>query len=271
MDEEDVPCQRWKPGRVQSWRRPSEGGFDGDRYAVAPVRYQEARDFIEARHYSGSYPADRFRFGLYDKRDWWGLAGVAVLSIPARREVLTKVFPGLMPYRQSLELGRFCLDDSVPANGETWFLARVWRLARELGIRGVVSFSDPLRRVDKDGTVVFRGHIGTIYAAGNAVYTGRGTPRTLTVLRDGFVLSDRARAKILAGHSGHQYAEELLTSRGARPRRPGEDPAAWLPGALDSAGAKPVDHLGCHRYAFPLGPVEVGLPSLPYPKQLDAA
>ena len=53
-------------------------------------------------------------------------------------------------------------------------------------------FSDPLPRTRADGTVVMPGHLGTIYQAANAVYTGRGTPRTLTLLPDGTVFSDGA-------------------------------------------------------------------------------
>jgi hypothetical protein len=32
----------------------------------------------------------------------------------------------------------------VPANGESWFLARCWEMAARQGVRGVVSFSDPV-------------------------------------------------------------------------------------------------------------------------------
>lgn len=38
------------------------------------------------------------------------------------------------------------------------------------------------------------GHTGTIYAASNAVLTGRATPRTITVLPDGRTLSARTAA-----------------------------------------------------------------------------
>lgn len=261
-------CQRWNPGRVQSWRRTSEGGFDPARYEVAPIPERDAKAFVVGRHYTGTYPAARLRYGLYDVHDgWWVLVGVAVLSVPARREVLTRVFPGLDPYRESLELGRFVLDDSVPANAESWFLAQAFRMAASAGLRGVVSFSDPVW-----------GHIGIIYQAKGGAYTGRGTARTLTILRDGSVLSDRARSKILACDIGHEYAERRLITLGARPPRAGEPPKAWLAQALEDAGARKVRHPGCHRYAFTLGTtrrerrsVEVALPSGTYPKHLEAA
>ncbi len=118
-------CQRWRQRR-HSWRHRSEGGFDADRYDVAPLAEAEARTFVEVNHYAGSYPAARLRFGLYDG-PW--LVGVAVLAVPMQRRVLTAVFPDLEPYSESLELARFVLAEAVPANGESWFLARCWHLA----------------------------------------------------------------------------------------------------------------------------------------------
>jgi hypothetical protein len=273
-------CQRWKPGRVQSWRPASQGGFDPSRYEVAPLPEADAKAFVEARHYSGSYPAARLRYGLHEVSDYglWSLVGVAVLSVPAQARVLTNVFPGLEPYRESLELGRFVLADEVPANGESWFLAQCWQLAARTGIRGVVSFSDPMRRTNAAGVVVFGGHLGIIYQASNAVYTGRGTERTLTVLRDGSVLSDRARSKILARDKGHEYAERRLIALGARAPRAGENPAAWLHEVLDDTGARRVRHKGCLRYGFTIGEtrrqrlaVEIAPARLGYPKSLEAA
>src|SRR6202042_2664813 len=104
----------------------------------------------------------------------------------------------------------------VPANGESWFLGQCARQAASTGLRGLVMFSDPIPRRRADGTVVMPGHVGVIYQASNAIYTGRGTPRTLTLLPDGTVFSDRAAQKIRRQDSGHHYAEAQLTSLGAR-------------------------------------------------------
>ncbi len=207
---------RWNVSRVQTWRRPEDGGFNPGRYGVAQLLEAEAKAYVEGRHYSGSYPAARLRYGLYDLAgDCPELAGVAVLSVPASRRVLSSVFPGLEPYEESLELGRFVLDDSVASNGESWFLAQAFRLAAEDGIRGVVSFSDPVPRTTAGGSVIMPGHVGTIYQASNATHTGRGTPRTLALLPDGTVFSDRAKQKIRKGERGHEYAERRLVELGA--------------------------------------------------------
>lgn len=268
-------CLRWTDRR-HSWRHRSEGGFDRTRYEVAPILDDAtARAYCERNHYTASYPAARLRYGLYERGG--ALAGVAVLAVPARAAVLTAVFPHLVPYRESLELGRLVLADRVPANAESWMLARVWELAAREGVRGVVSFSDPLPRRRADGTVVTPGHVGICYQAANAVYLGRATPRTLTLLPDGTVFSDRARQKVRAGERGHRYAERVLERRGASPLRPDESPAAWLARALVTVGARTVRHRGNHRYAFTLDrratvvPV-AALPGLAaYPKRPDAA
>ena len=259
--------QRWDRGR-DAWVLPGRDHFQPGRYAVAPISEAAARAFVERHHYSGSYPAARLRYGLLEDGQ---LAGVAVLSVPVNERTLTRPFPGLQPYTQTLELGRFVLADSVGFNGESWFLARAFRLAAGDGLRGVVSFSDPVPRTTTAGLIVFPGHVGGIYQASSATYAGRGTARTLTLLPDGTVLSARALQKVRAGETGTDYVERLLVDHGARPRggRPGP---AWLAEALDDARARELRHPGNHRYLFRLGTpaerraIQLGLVAEPYPR-----
>jgi len=242
-------CQRWNH-QLASWRRVSEGGFDQRRYDVEPITEDVARSYILTHHYSGSYPAAKQRYGLFEAGE---LVGVAVLSVPARAAVLTTVFPDLEPYVESVELGRLVLEDRVPANAESWMLAQVFRQAAEKGIRGVVSFSDPVARTTLDGTAVFPGHLGIIYQSSNARFLGRSKARRLTLLPNATVFSDRARTKILSQTRGHEYAERQLVALGAAPMQPGEDPAAWLKRALVEANTRVLPHSGNLRYGFALG------------------
>jgi hypothetical protein len=278
----NLACQRWSDGRIMSWRRPSDGGFDPGRYGTGVIRDDHtARDFICRLHYSGSYVAAVHRYGLYDLAGPAPrLAGVAVLSVPPSKTALTAVFPFLEPYRESLELGRFVLCDEVPANGESWFYAEVRRLAAESGVRGIVAFSDPVPRTTSDGEEVKPGHVGTIYQASNGRYTGRCTPRTLVLLPDGTVFSARAAQKIRSQDQGHEYAERQLVNFGARPPHAGQAPADWLAAALDDIRVRRIRHPGNHRYAFALGTtrqaraaVAIDPSPQPYPKacfsQLD--
>src|SRR5262249_56211241 len=132
---------------------------------------------------------------------------------------------GIRDARDGLELGRFVLLNEVPGNGETWFLGRAFRFLRREGFAGVVSFSDPCRRTNQRGEQVFGGHVGWIYQAHNAVYLGRGTPRTLKLLPDGSVLSPRAMQKVRSGERGVGYVVRLLCGFGA------VEPVCWEPEA----------------------------------------
>jgi hypothetical protein len=265
-------CQRWTLRRA-SWRRTSEGGFDADRYSVAPIAEDDARAFVLGHHYSGTYPAARLRYGMFDWGAGGALVGVAVLGVPMRADVLTKPFPSLVPYRESLELSRLVLVDAVPANAETWFTARAFEHAAGLGLRGVVMFSDPLPRM-LHGVVTMPGHVGTIYQSlGRVRYTGRGTARTLTMLPDGTVLPARSMQKVRAGERGAAGVVARLLQLGAVPLA--GDPAEWLNRELARIGATKVRHQGNHRYAIPIGTraqarhTPIGLPSHPFPKQPD--
>lgn len=276
-------CQRWS-GRHHSWRHPRDGGFAPGEYAVEPVHDTLAGAFVAEHHYAGTLPAAKYSYGL---RRGGQLVGVAVLSVPMQKSVLTNVFPGLEPYKESLELGRFVLLNEVPANGESWFLGQLWRLAADDGVRGIVSFADPIPRrritveTGPDGEVLEReqlimpGHVGLIYQATNGIALGRSTARTLVyVPRRGVVLSARTMQKIRAQECGSDAAEKTLVTWGARPRVAGENPTTWLRRALDDIGAERTRHPGNHRYAWRIGRTRaerrtaIALQSTPYPKKV---
>lgn len=264
-------CQRWNGGQ-HTWRHTSEGGFDPARYSVEPLDETTAKAFVTGHHYSGTYPAAAQRYALLDGPL---LVGVLVLGIPASGRVLTAPFPELDPYTESLELSRLVLLDEVPANAETWFIARCFTEAAARGVRGVVSFADPVPRL-VNGQVLFPGHVGTIYQASNAVLAGRSTARTLTLLPDGTVLSARAMQKVRGQERGHRHVEQLLMAWGAPAPKAFGDPARWLIDALAVIGATKLRHRGNHRYCFRLGTpaqrrsIHLGLPATtPYPKLPD--
>jgi hypothetical protein len=253
--------QRWGAGR-DSYRPPAEPIRTREFDVEEIPRDREARAFVEAHHYAGTYPAARFRFGLYHRGD---LAGVAVFSHPCNDRTLTNVFPG--DSRSAVELGRFVLLDSVPGNGETWFLARTFERLRGAGIRGVVSFSDPMPRRAADGRLVFPGHLGTIYQAHNGAYLGRSRPATIRLLPDGSVLSNRAQQKLRARETGWRYVAGLLVAAGATAPEDGEDLGTWMNGWLPRL-TRAVRHRGNHKYAWTLAGRR--LSGLPYPKGVAA-
>lgn len=245
----DIPCER-----RHGWRHRSDGGFNPDRYGVALIGQPAAKSFILANHYAGSFPSDKYRFGMVDL--WLKkLCGVAVLSIPGgNNRVLTSVFPGLEVGVESLELGRVTLLDEVPPNGESHFVGEVLRIAAGLGVRGVLSFADPAVMFDKDGKNVKRGHWGCWDQAVNLGSYGRSCARTHHVLPDGSLFSPVAMQKIRTQASGHEYAERRLMRWGARPRRAFEDPKEWLRRELPAATrGRTFRHPGNIRYLGAIG------------------
>lgn len=251
--------QRWNSGRASY--RPAGEVINTSAFDVAEISNDATpKAFIEKHHYSGTYPAARWRFGLFRRCE---LVGVAVFSHPSNDKALTSVFPGSA--RDSVELGRFVLLDDVAANGETWFLARAFALLRREGLRGVVSFSDPLPRTSSSGDVVAPGHIGTIYQAHNASYLGRATPRTLHLLPNGTVFSARAQQKVRRLERGWRYAVEQLIAAGLP--APSGDLSAWLKSTV--ASLRRVRHPGNHRYAWAFTRRE-RLAGMAYPKAVAA-
>lgn len=253
--------QRWRDRRDSY--RPSNP-INTLEYDVAEITSDnEPKAFIQQHHYSGSYPAARFRFGLYHHA---ALVGVAVFSHPSNDRVLTNVFGGAAT--DSVELGRFVLLDEVPGNGETWFLGRCFERLRALPLNGVLSFSDPLPRRGADGSTVFKGHVGTIYQAYNGAYLGRGTRRTLRMLPNGDVFSDRSIQKVRSGERGWRYAARLLEAHGAD-QCPEDDRTAWL-GRWLPVLSHTVRHPGNHKYAWSLRKPRM-INTLKYPKTVEAA
>jgi hypothetical protein len=271
-------------GRVLTWDRKKsrlkliQSGFSPEHYTVHPFRQAKsptAYAFVLQHHYSGSAPSAKLAYGLWRRHDD-KLVGVALLSMGMNPRTVTNVFPELAGLTQgdlatkALELGRFVLLDEVPGRAETWFLARCFDHARAQGLRGVISFSDPVPRRNDAGELVFPGHVGAIYQASNALYTGRGTARTLQLI-DGRPLVERGRSKARAGESGGDAQVRRLVALGADAPCLGEDMGAWTTRALAKL-ATPLRHPGNHRYIFALKPktLLVAVPALPYPKRVDS-
>lgn len=282
--------QRWRDGR--GVYMPAGEVIDPDRYFVALIDELPAKAFVTRHHYSSTFPAARYRVGLFERlaadaepnktrtrvlgrRGVGGeapdLVGVAVFSQPCNDLALRP----LPTTRESVELGRFVLLDRVPGNGETWFLRRAFDLIAREGITGVVSFSDPFPRTTREGSIVFGGHVGTIYQAHNAVYLGRARADTIRLLPDGRTLHARAVAKLRGREQGWRYVLDMLFRYGAVPRanlggRAGVD--AWIEEWIERLTRK-VKHPGNHKYVWAFDRhARKALPkSKPYPKQVDEA
>jgi hypothetical protein len=246
-------CQRWRE-RVAKERPAGEVFRSSDAEAVA-IDEATAKAFVTRHHYSASYPAARFRVGMMWRPSSGRecLAGVAVFSVPMNERTVPHYFTDLAP-GAGVELGRLVLLDEVPANAESWLVARAFKLLRAAlpSIAGVVSYSDPLERVATDGTIVKPGHVGTVYQALNAAYRGRSSSRTLLIAGDGRAVSHRALAKLRADDRGAAYAYAQLRSLGAPERRPLESGRAYVARALLESGFRGLRHPGNHVYTWRL-------------------
>lgn len=246
-------CQRWRNGRDRY--RPAGEVFDHRFATVERIDTATAKEFVQTNHYSRSFPASRLNVGLFVKRPFQKevLSGVATFSVPMTQAVVPALLDGL-PAAQGVELGRFVLLDEVEANGESWTLARAFRILREAlpEIRGVVSYCDPHPRHAADGQVSFKGHIGTIYKAFNATPRGRSKPRIQLLAPDGSVANERALAKLRNCESGADYVERRLRDQGAAPRHVGESGAAYLARLLEAGFFRRQRHPGCIAFSWSL-------------------
>lgn len=262
-------CQRWRHGRARY--RPAGETFDASRAAVNLIDEGTARRFVLEHHYAASYPAARLRVGLFvrNRFEREQLAGVAVFSVPMSQGVIPHWFEGLAPDRGA-ELGRLVLLDDVPSNAESWFVARAFRAIAGVlpQVVGILSYSDPVERLNAAGEVVKRGHIGTVYQALNACYLGRARGGTMILARDGRIVSRRALSKLRNDEVGAGYAYEQLRAMGAPERRAFEGGKEYAERALREGGFRAQRHPGNHTYAWWLGErrARPALRALPYPK-----
>ena len=248
-----TPCQRWRQGRDSY--RPAGEPIDTRRYGVEVVPFAKAKAFVTEHHYSSSYPATRQQVGLFhvQRLGHPELVGVAAFSVPMQQRVI----PALsgQPPELGVELGRLVLLDAVPANGESWFLGQAFQVVRQElpEVRAIVAYSDPLERTTADGSVIKRGHVGTIYHAHNAVPLGRGRSETLILAPTGEVVSRRALSKLRNGEQGEAYAYRQLQTWGAPKRQPLESGRAYVKRALAEGPFRRLRHPGNFRFGWAVG------------------
>jgi hypothetical protein len=256
-------AQRWRERRDSY--RPAGEPIRAESYGVEVVEEREARRFVEAHHYSGSFPAARLSVGLF--RVGVGLVGAAVFAVPTNY-ASARMRLGIAG-AEAVALSRFVLLDNVEANGETWFLARAFAALRsELSeVRGVLSYADPMARSRADGSTVKPGHVGTIYQAANARYLGRTKPERIILTADGRSISPRTLSKLRNDERGAGYAYRQLVEAGAPERRAFEDGRAYVARALESNSLRTLRHPGQHVYTWATAR-DLALPNgLPYPKK----
>lgn len=263
--------QRWRDRRCRWLPFASEINPRSLSVDVISTKH-DAAPFVKAHHYAGSMPVARLSIGLFanGKGGRSNLAGVCVFSHPVNDASVPKN-AGLPNPRAACDLGRLVIRDDLGGNAETFLIARAFRLLRQEKpeILSVISYADPVRRVDGEGRVFMPGHVGGIYAVMGSRYIGRSSRRTDLIMPDGRPISSRALSKIRNAECGQRYALEELIRAGARPPRPGETRATWLVDLEQTGFLRRSRHPGCHAYLFPLTRAARiaarKVPSLPYP------
>lgn len=208
------------------------------RYAVAAIPSNDGKAFVREWHYSHGIHNGPTCYGLLDRFDDERLVGVLAIATPCSENVRRSVF-GLEHVDAVTELHRLVLLDEIPHNSESYFIAAALRLhkQRKPHINAVLSFADATE-----------GHVGTIYQATNAIYTGSSGRATFFLDADGRLRHPR--------QNGVNITREMAAERG------------W----------SPVKREGKHRYLFLLPNDrkhkrellrQVRLTALPYPKPLD--
>lgn len=130
---------------------------------VLPVPHALATPMIQ-KHYLAKWPGVCvLKLGLFCSEN---LVGVIIFALPPRETA--KRYGGVV-----WELACLWLEDSIPANGETWLISQAIKFIRcnHPKVFALVSYADPSV-----------GHAGTIYRAANWTFDGktdqgRKTPR----------------------------------------------------------------------------------------------
>ena len=199
---------------------------------LAPVPFNIARDVFVQHHYLHSAAgATILCFGVFEG----GILGGA-MSFGRGPAQACRLVRGASP-RDCAALTRLWLSDSLPKNAESRVVSIALRhLRRHTSLKFVVTYADPAA-----------GHKGTIYRAGNWLFTGMSDPTPRLDLGDGIPRHSRTVSSLLGSRS-ETY--------------------------LHSLGFEPTSVAGASKYRFVYfldlsWQPKLTVPLLPYPRKED--
>lgn len=125
-----------------------------DKYSVELIDKKTAIDIVVDKHYLHRKPPCSIAVGLKDKEE---IVGVIIYGVPPSHTLL-KGICGAEESKNVYELNRLWVDDKVPKNGESFFIAQSFKFVdKEI----IVSFADTSQN-----------HVGIVYQSTNWIYTG---------------------------------------------------------------------------------------------------
>tara|TARA_Y100000310_G_C20338416_1_gene648622 strand:+ start:45 stop:698 length:654 start_codon:yes stop_codon:yes gene_type:complete len=130
-------------------------------FHIFSIEKRQTYDWLLNKHYAKRIPSISFSFGLYDEK--YILRGVTTFGKPASPNLCDGVC-GKENSKYVYELNRLCINDGLPKNTLSYFVASSLKLLPPLII---VSYAD-----------VAQNHNGYIYQATNWIYTGKTKERT---------------------------------------------------------------------------------------------
>lgn len=134
--------------------------MNATRFRVSPIPFSDTKEWILKKHYAHRIPSVSFAFGLFDDNM---LVGVCTYGHPVTGSV--KKMLGDEYYNSLLELNRLVVNDNLPKNTLSWFVAQTFKLLPKPV--PIVSYADTAYN-----------HHGYIYQATNWIYTGTSEPFT---------------------------------------------------------------------------------------------
>lgn len=197
----------------------------------------EAVEYIRENHYSGTCNPISNKWVLRHQGSD-EIVGAIVFANPISEQVRRYV-AGDGNERQVTELHRLYTDDRCGKNVESWFISRALKLLKEKKpkYRFVVSFADQRQ-----------GHVGTVYQATNAIYTGTttetGGDHKFYKDEEGRLRSKRQAGENITMEDAEERGWEIV-ERGAKHRY-----VLLLPDRYESK-ADVLEDLQCHDRPYP--------------------
>lgn len=163
---------------------------------LGPVATRDVQEFCERYHYTHTGGAMAWRYGLWHNVT---LLGVVAYNLPTR-ETCESVF-GAEHFEHVWHMGRLAMSDDAPRNSESRLISLSLKaIQREHPhVWGVLTYA-----------ASSAGHIGYVYQATNALYTGEGGTGALTYV------DQKGRQR-----PNHHINRAQALARGWTPMQPG--------------------------------------------------